>query len=368
MTTSLQALAEHGQSPWVDYVSRAFVRDGPLAELIGKGVRGLTSNPTILQSAIADGTAYDEQLHELLRGQDDLNEIFLALAVHDLRGACDLLRPAFDENPGSQHGWVSLEVDPRLANDTSATVEQATRLHRMVDRPNLMVKIPGTVAGLPAIEETVANGIPVNVTLLFSLERHRQAALAYQRGLRRLFIAGGDLRATRSVASFFVSRVDTEADRRLAEVDGPEDLRGTLAVANARLAYQTYQNVFSGPEWAELASVGAQPQWCLWASTSMKDERRPDVFYIEQLIGPDTVNTMPRQTAEAFLDHGTVADTLTRDLDQARDTLARFEEAGVQYSDVVQALEVQGVLRFSDSFQQLLEGIAAKRDELLHAS
>ncbi|HJP78933.1 MAG TPA: transaldolase [Pseudonocardiaceae bacterium] len=368
MPTSLQTLAEHGQSPWVDYVSRSFVRDGPLGELIGAGVRGLTSNPTILQSAIADGTAYDDQLHELLREQDDLKEIFLALVVEDLRGACDLLRPVFDENPGSQHGWVSLEVDPRLANDTSATAEEAIRLHRLVDRPNLMVKIPGTVAGLPAIEETVANGIPVNVTLLFSLERHRQAALAYQRGLRRLLVAGGDLRTVASVASFFVSRVDTEADRLLTEAGGPEDLRGTLAVANARLAYQTYQNVFSGPEWAELTAAGASPQWCLWASTSMKDERRPDVFYVEQLIGPDTVTTLPRQTAEAFLDHGTVADTLTQDLDDARTTLTRFEAAGVQYADVVQALEVQGVQRFGDSFQQLLNGIADKRDQLLRTS
>jgi transaldolase len=365
MPTPLQTLTEHGQSPWVDYVSRSFVRTGELGELIDKGVRGLTSNPSIFQSAIADGNAYDEQLHEVLHREDDLKEVFLALAVDDVRAAGDLLRPTFDNNSGGQHGWVSLEVDPRLANDTSATAQEAIRLHRLVDRPNLMVKIPGTVAGLPAIEEAVANGIPVNVTLLFSLERHRQAALAYQRGLRRLLVSGGDLRSVASVASFFVSRVDTEADRRLAEAEGPPQLRGTLAVANARLAYQTYLNVFSGPEWAELVEAGARPQWCLWASTSMKDKSRPDTYYVEQLIGRDTVATLPRQTAEAFLDHGTVADTVARDLDDASRTLEQFEEAGVLYADVVHTLEGQGVSKFSDSFQQLLDGIADKRHQLL---
>jgi transaldolase len=363
-TTRLQALAEHGQSPWVDYVSRPFIREGQLDDLIAKGVRGLTSNPTIFQSAITEGDAYDEQLHDVLRAEDDPKEVFLTLAVEDLRAACDRLRPVFDAL-GGQHGWVSLEVDPRLADDTAATAAEAIRLHRLVDRPNLMVKIPGTEAGLPAIEETVAGGIPVNVTLLFSLARHEAAAHAYLRGLRRLLVSGGDLGSVASVASFFVSRVDTEADRRLAELGGHDELHGTLAIANARLAYQNYLKVFSGPEWMELVAAGARPQWCLWASTSMKDKARPDVYYVDELIGPDTVNTMPRQTAEAFLEHGTVADTLTRDLDDARRTLERFEEAGVSYADVVDTLERQGVQRFSDSFQQLFDGIEAKRGQLV---
>jgi transaldolase len=365
MSTRLRELADHGQSPWVDYLSRTFVHDGELDASIESGVLGLTSNPTIFQGAIAEGNAYDDQLREVLRTEDDLKEVFLALAVDDVRAACDRLLPAYENSTAHQHGWVSLEVDPRLANDTEATAAEATRLYQLVGRPNLMVKIPGTAAGLPAIEETVARGIPVNVTLLFSLERHRQAAQAYLLGLRRLLATGGDLRTMASVASFFVSRVDTEADRRLT---GHDELRGTLAVANARLAYQTYLDVFSGPEWLELAAAGANPQRCLWASTSMKDANRPDVFYVEELIGKDTVTTMPRQTAEAFLDHGTVADTVTRDVNEARRTVARFEEAGVSYAEVVEALERDGVRKFSDSFQQLLDGIADKRSQLLGAT
>jgi transaldolase len=262
---------------------------------------------------------------------------------------------------------VSLEVDPRLANDTDATSAEAARLSRLVDRPNLMVKFPGTEAGLPAIEETVARGVPVNVTLLFSLGRHRAAAEAYVRGLRRLRRDGGDLRSVASVASFFVSRVDTEADRRLAGIGGHDELRGTLGVANAKLAYQTYLNVFSGPEWAELAEAGATPQWCLWASTSMKDPARSDTWYVEQLIGPDTVDTMPRTTVEAFIDHGKLADTLVSDIDSAQRTMRAFQDAGVDYDEVVAALEREGVERFSASFQQLFDGIAAKSGQLLPA-
>lgn len=362
MSTRLRELADHGQSPWVDYLSRSFVHDGDLDALIGDGVLGLTSNPTIFQGAIAEGNAYDDQLREVLRTEEDPKEVFLALAADDVRDACDRLLPAYENSTAHQHGWVSLEVDPRLADDTEATAAEAVRLYELVGRPNLMVKIPGTPAGLPAIEETVARGIPVNVTLLFSLQRHREAAKAYLLGLRRLLATGGDLRTMASVASFFVSRVDTEADKRLT---GHDDLRGTLAVANARLAYQTYLDVFSGPEWEELAAAGANPQRCLWASTSMKDKNRPDVYYVEQLIGQNTVTTMPRNTAAAFLDHGTVADTVTEGVDEARRTLDRFEEAGVPYSEVVEALEHDGVRKFQNSFQQLFDGIAEKRDELL---
>jgi transaldolase len=364
----LHELVERGQSPWVDYLSRRFVQERELDRTIEAGIRGVTSNPTIFAGAIAEGDAYDQQLRDVLRSETDPKEVFLALAVADVRAACDVLRSIFEADTGRHHGWVSLEVDPRLAHDTAATTAEAARLHRLVDRPNLMVKIPGTEAGLPAIEESVARGIPVNVTLLFSLERHKAAAEAYLRGLRRLVREGGDPRSVASVASFFVSRVDTEADRRLDRVGGHDELKGTLAVANAKLAYQTYLDVFSGPEWADLAAIGATPQWCLWASTSMKDPDRPDTWYVEQLIGPDTVNTMPRATVEAFVDHGKVAETLTDDVDAARATLRAFADAGIDYDDVVATLEREGVDKFAASFQELFDGIAGKRDQLLGAS
>ncbi|GAA4552227.1 transaldolase [Amycolatopsis samaneae] len=364
MRTPVEDLARQGQSPWVDYLSRPFLREGGLDRLVGQGVLGVTSNPTIFQGAMAKGQAYDDQLREVLREHDDPKEIFLALAVEDIRAACDRLRPVFERSGSRRDGWVSLEVDPRLAYDTAATVAEAVRLHELVARPNLMVKIPGTEPGLPAIEETVARGVPVNVTLLFSLRRHRHAAEAYLRGLRRFLATGGDPHRMASVASFFVSRVDTEADRRLRESGGHEDLLGTLAVANARLAYRTFLEVFDGPEWTDLAAAGAAPQWCLWASTSMKDETRPDVFYVEQLIGPETVVTMPPETVDAFVDHGVVADRLAGGMAEADRTLERFANAGVDYDDVVAVLEREGVEKFSTAYRELSEGIAAKRDHL----
>ena len=367
MTTPLQLLADHGQSPWIDYISRPFLRDGDMAALVRDGIVGVTSNPTIFQAAIADGTSYDEQLRAVLREQTDPKEVFLALARDDIRDACDVLRAVFERGESTRDGWVSLEVDPNLANDAAGTATEAQRLHRMIDRPNLFVKIPGTEPGLQAIEDTIAAGIPVNVTLLFSLQRHRAAAEAYLRGLRRLRDGGGDLRAVASVASFFVSRVDTEADRRLDEQGGPSDLKGTLAIANAKLAYQTYKELFSGADWEELEAVGASPQRCLWASTSTKNPEYRDVLYVEELIGAQTVNTMPRETIEAFQDHGRVQSTLERDLDQARRTFERFAQAGIDYDDIVAVLEREGVEKFADSFTKLLEGVAGKRDQLVAA-
>src|ERR671910_2701672 len=242
--TPLTQLSAHGQSVWVDFLSRTFVQDGDLAGLVRDGVKGVTSNPTIFQSAIAEGDAYDDQLREVLKTETEPKEVFLALAVEDIRGACDILRPEWDEHgENARDGWVSLEVDPNLAHDTEGTIEEAKRLHALVDRPNLFIKIPATKAGLPAIEETNAAGIPVNVTLIFSLQRHREVAEAYIRGLKRYADAGGDLSRMASVASFFVSRVDTEADKRLDEAGKPE-LKGKLAIANAKLAYQTYKEIF----------------------------------------------------------------------------------------------------------------------------
>jgi transaldolase len=364
--TPLTQLSAHGQSVWIDYLSRPFVQDGDLAALARQGVDGVTSNPTIFQAAIAQGDAYDDQLREVLKTETDPKEVFLALAVQDIQGACDILRPKWDEggSENARDGWVSLEVDPNLARDTEGTIAEAKRLHALVDRPNVFIKIPATKEGLPAIEETVAAGIPVNVTLIFSLERHREVAEAYVRGVQRLADGGGDLSTMASVASFFVSRVDTEADKRLDESGGHDELRGTLAIANAKLAYVTYQEVFAGDAWDALAAKGASAQRCLWASTSTKNPAYRDVLYVEELIGPDTVNTMPRETVEAFLDHGQVRESLTEDVGGARRTLEAFAAAGIDYDDVVDTLEREGVEKFANSFKQLFDDVDAKRERL----
>jgi transaldolase len=366
--TPLTQLSAHGQSVWIDFLSRTFVQDGDLAGLVRDGVKGVTSNPTIFQSAIAGGDAYDEQLREVLKTETEPKEVFLALAVEDIRGACDILRPVWDDaGENARDGWVSLEVDPRLAHDTAGTIAEAKRLHKLVDRPNLFIKIPATKAGLPAIEETIAAGIPVNVTLIFSLERHREVAEAYIRGLRRYADAGGDLTKMASVASFFISRVDTEADKRLDEIGGHDELKGKLAIANGKLAYQTYKHIFSGDEWHALRSKGASAQRCLWASTSTKNPDYRDVLYVEELIGADTVNTMPRETVEAFLDHGQVRNSLEEDVDGARKVLDDFKAAGIDYDDVVETLEREGVEKFAKSFDQLFADVEAKRDAVVAA-
>jgi transaldolase len=362
--TPLQQLNDHGQSVWVDYLSRPLVEEGELAALIREGVHGVTSNPTIFQGAIAEGDAYDEQLREVLQSESDPKEIFLALAVRDIQAACDELRPVHDSG---QDGWVSLEVDPNLAHDTDATIAEARRLSELVDRPNLLVKIPATLEGLPAIEETIASGIPVNVTLIFSLERHRAVAEAYLRGLQRRAEAGDGLSRIASVASFFVSRVDTEADKRLDEVGHPE-LKGKLAIANAKLAYQTYQELFSGSDWEALAAKGATSQRCLWASTSTKNPEYRDTLYVEELVGPETVDTMPRETIDAVQDHGEIrGDAILEDVEGARKLLEDLEAAGVDYEDVVAVLEREGVEKFAKSFQELFSDVESKRDRLVAA-
>jgi transaldolase len=365
--TPLQQLAERGQSVWIDYLSRAFVKDGDLEELIRLGVVGVTSNPTIFQGAIASGDAYDDQIRELVdAGTTDPIEIFWMLAKDDIRDACDLLAGVHDDQAGKD-GWVSLEVDPNAAHDTETTIAQARRLHDLVDKPNVFIKIPATKEGLPAIEATIADGIPVNVTLIFSLERHRAVAEAYIRGLERLAENGGDPSKLASVASFFVSRVDSEADTRLDAVGGHDELKGTLAIANAKLAYQTYKEAFAGERWEKLAAKGASPQRCLWASTSTKNPEYRDVIYVEELIGADTVNTMPRETVDAVQDHANIADTLEADVEGASNVLERFAEAGIDYDDVVATLEREGVEKFAKSFADLLADVASKRDALVAA-
>src|SRR5918911_531106 len=300
--SNLHKLSEQGQSVWIDYLSRDLLESGELERLIREdAVVGVTSNPTIFQKAMASGDAYDEQM-----------------------------------------------------------LEEAVRLNQAVDRPNAFVKIPATEPGLQAIEDSIARGMPINVTLIFSLERHRKVAEAYLRGLERLVEDGGDPSGVASVASFFVSRVDTETDKRLDEAGRPE-LKGKLAVANAKLAYQTYKEVFAGERWEVLRDKGATAQRCLWASTSTKNPDYRDVLYVEELIGPDTVNTMPEETIEAFQDHGRVEATLERDVEGARALLEQIEEAGVSYDDVTDTLEREGVQKFADSFKELLDGVAQKR-------
>jgi transaldolase len=363
--TPLQQLDEHGQSVWVDFLSRPFIEDGELAGLVDDGVHGVTSNPTIFQGAIAEGDAYDEQLREVLEKEREPKEIFLALAVRDIQAACDVLKSVHDSG---KDGWVSLEVDPNLAHDTQGTIDEAKRLSELVQRDNLFVKIPATKEGLPAIEESIAAGIPVNVTLIFSLERHRAVAEAYLAGLQRLAESGGDLSKISSVASFFVSRVDTEVDKRLDEIGGHDELKGKLAIANAKLAYQTYKEVFSGSDWEALQAKGASPQRCLWASTSTKNPEYRDVIYVEELVGPDTVNTMPRETIEAVKDHGEIrANALEEDVDGARQVFEDLKAAGIDYDDVVAVLEKEGVEKFAKSFRDLFSDVEDKRDRLVAA-
>jgi transaldolase len=363
----LHQVSELGQSVWIDFLSRHLLQSGELARMMeDDAVVGVTSNPTIFQKAISEGDLYDEQLREVLADEDDPKEVFLRLAVQDVQDACDLLRSVWDEG-GGKDGYVSIEVDPNFAYDTDATIAEAQRLHELVDRPNCFVKIPATKPGLPAIEEMIARGRNTNVTLTFSLQRYAEVVEAYLRGLERLVESGGDPSRVASVASFFVSRVDTEADRRLDEVGAPDELKGKLAVANAKLAYQRYKELFSGERWEALKAQGAATQRCLWASTSTKNPAYRDVLYVEELIGPETVNTMPEETIRAFQDHGVVDLTLERDLDEAQRVFDSVAEAGVDYDDVVVTLEREGVEKFADSFRELLGGVQAKRGELVSA-
>jgi transaldolase len=361
----LHELAARGQSIWFDTLSRDLVRTGELKRMMDEdAVTGVTSNPTIFQKALASGNAYDEDMKKLLAETDDPEQIFFSLALQDIRDACDVLKPAYDASNGVD-GYVSMEVLPALAYDTEGTFAQAQWISKEVERPNLYVKIPATMAGLPAIEDSIAHGTSINITLIFSLERYKAVVEAYLRGLERLIAGGGDPSKVASVASFFVSRVDTEADKRL---EGHPELQGKLAVANAKLAYQHYLDTFKGPRWEYLEGKGATKQRCLWASTSTKNPAYRDVLYVEELIGPETVNTMPLETIEAFQDHGEIrGDTVLEGVDEARDLLEQLEKAGVSYDDVVETIEAEGVQKFADSFDQIIEEVRAKRGALAAA-
>jgi transaldolase len=367
--SNLHKLSKRGQSVWIDSLSRTMLESGELARLMkDDAVVGVTTNPTIFQKAISQGDAYDEQLKDLLESETDSKEIFLQLSARDVEAALDLLAKVHEAD--AQDGYVSWEVDPTLAYDREATFDEAMRLHAWLDRANLYVKIPATKPGLGAIEDCIANEKSINVTLIFSLQRHAEVVEAYLRGLERLVASGGDPSKVHSVASFFVSRVDTEADRRLDEIGSKQALalRGKLGIANAKLAYEQYRQAFSGPRWEFLEGKGATPQRCLWASTSTKNPEYRDVMYVEELIGPHTVDTMPVETVAAFQDHGEVrGDTVTEDVEGAKAVFEQLAKAGVDVDDVTETLELEGVQKFADSFAELLDGVKSKRGALAAA-
>jgi len=362
---NLQALSDAGVSIWLDDLSRERLQSGNLQELIDtKNVVGVTTNPSIFQAALSKGTAYDEQVAELAAAGTSVEEAVLELTTRDVRDACDLFRSTFEQTNG-QDGRVSIEVDPRLAHDTGKTSDEARRLSDAVDRPQVLIKIPATVEGLSSITATLARGISVNVTLIFALDRYRAVMNAYLDGLEQADQAGHDLSAIRSVASFFVSRMDTEVDKRLGALGSDKQseaaaLKGKSGVANARLAYQAYEEVFSTSRWQSLADKGAHPQRPLWASTGVKDPAYPDTMYVTGLVAPGVVNTMPEKTLDATADHGTVTgDTVTGSYADAQRVLDDLDRLGISYSDVVAVLEKDGVEKFEKSWADLVDEVTS---------
>lgn len=364
MSARLHALHAAGQSLWLDYIDRTMLSNGDLTRRIAEdALTGMTSNPTIFEKALAEGAAYDEQLATVDAALSD-REAFFALATTDVRNACDAFRVVYDRTEG-QDGYVSLEVSPDLARDAAGTVAEARRLWQIVDRPNLMIKVPGTVEGAEAIRQLIADGINVNVTLLFSVAAHARVIEAYIAGLEQRAAAGQPLDRLGSVASFFVSRVDSAIDKQLGGMSpDAQALQGKAAIANAKLAYRLFQASFSGPRWAPLAAKGARVQRPLWASTSTKNPAYRDVIYVEELIGPDTVNTLPPATLEAFRDHGEVRASVTEQVADAERALAALEASGVSLQQVTDTLLAEGLASFEQSFVTLLAGLARKRAAL----
>ncbi len=362
MTKLQQLHDDFGQSPWLDNMRRGWITGGELQSWVDKGIRGITSNPSIFQKAMSSGDAYDEQLAALTREHEDIGDVYWDLVVTDIEGGLAILRPVYDGSDG-EDGFVSVEVAPDLAHDTDGTIAAARELHERIDEPNLYVKIPGTAEGVPAIQAMIAEGRSINVTLIFSLDRYEEVIEAYLAGLEA---HEGDLSRISSVASFFVSRVDTEVDRRLDALGTPEALalRGTAAVAQAQTAYALFAEHFQGPRWDALAARGARVQRPLWASTSTKNDAYPDTLYVDTLIGPHTVNTMPEGTLDAFEDHGTLARTVDADPDAARGVLAALGEVGVDLDDVADRLEQEGVDAFAKSFDELITSLGTKAEEL----
>src|SRR3954451_16458931 len=365
MTTRLQRLfQEQGQSPWLDNLKRGYLTSGELTRFIDEGIRGITSNPTIFQKAIVGQAAYDDQFRALMEHHESVDDAYWDLVIDDVEHALGLLRPLYDESGGGD-GFVSLEVAPGLANDTEGTIASARDLHQRIDKPNLLVKIPATAAGVPAIEQMIGEGRSINITLIISISRYADVIEAYLSGLES---CSGDLSRIHSVASFFVSRVDTEVDRRLAKIGTEEALalQGKAAIAQAKQAYELFTAQFSGERWEALADRGARVQRPLWASTSTKNPAYPDTLYVDNLIGPDTINTLPDATIEAFADHGTLARTVDAGVDEAEATWQALHDVGIDMDDVARTLEDEGVASFSKSFDELLTALDTKAHELKH--
>ncbi len=374
MVTQLQRLVAAGQSPWYDDIHRGLMKSGRLQDLVTQGIRGATVNPTIFAKAVAGSTDYDSEIQELLGRGLGPAEIYERLLIEDVRSAADLFRPLYDETGGAD-GYASIEVSPYLAANTQGTIEEARRFFRSVDRPNVMIKVPATNAGVPAIRRLTGEGINVNITLIFGIEYYEKVMDAYIGGLQDLQTRGRSLDKVASVASFFVSRVDTEVDKRLdaliaaapdeARKHQLRELKGKAAIANARLAYQHYQRKFSGAAFLRLRAAGARVQRPLWASTSTKNPAYRDVMYVEQLIGPDTINTMPQATIDAFQDHGQVARTLDRHVDEARTTMQALATAGINIKEVTDKLQTDGIAAFSQSLESIYAAVRHKRMLLL---
>ncbi len=364
MNTLQRLHAEFDQSPWIDFIDRRLIDSGRLAELVETGIRGLTSNPTIFAKAVASGQ-YDDLVRDAIARGEPARMIYQAIAVGDVGDAADVLRPVYDASEGAD-GYASIEVEPDLAHDTAGTLARARELWSLVDRPNVFIKIPATPAGVPAISEAIAEGINVNVTLLFGVEMYRRVAHAYLDGLRRRATEGWQVDRVASVASFFVSRVDTKIDRWLDEIGTDPALaaRGSAAVANARMAYVAFAEAFHGAHWHMLESAGARVQRPLWASTSTKNPAYRDLLYVEELIGPHTVNTMPTDTIAAMLDHGELRRTLDADPDAARAALAHLAALGIDLDRATDELISEGVASFAASFDELIAAIEAKRTTL----
>jgi transaldolase len=361
--TRLHQLNQLGQSAWYDNIQRALLDSGELAAFIADGVSGVTSNPSIFNKAIAGSNDYDAAMQQLVKAGKSVDEIYEALVLEDIGRAADLLLPVYERTAGVD-GYVSLEVSPTLAHDSANTIAEAKRLFAALGRPNVMIKVPATPAGMPAIEALIAAGVNVNATLIFALAQYDAVAHAYVAGLERMSASGGDLKVA-SVASFFVSRVDSAVDKALQAHPQEMHLQGKTAIANAKIAYAHFKEIFSGPRWEKLAAQGARVQRPLWASTSTKNPSYPDTLYVDTLIGPDTVNTIPPHTLQAVLDHGAVAPTLETGLDEVHAHLARLAELGIDMDAVTQELLEQGVDSFAQAFKSLLASIAAKREQLL---
>jgi transaldolase len=365
---ALTALLEQGQSIWYDFISREFIQSGEMKRLVDLGLRGMTSNPTIFEKAITSGSDYDESIRELVASGNPTAEIATQLFIQDVRDACDVMRPVYDSSGGTD-GFISIEVSPLLATKTDDTIVEARRLWRDIDRPNLMVKIPGTTEGLPAIRTCIADGININITLMFSLDQYLEVADAWMSGLEDRVARGESITSINSVASIFVSRIDTMIDALLDKIGTPEAiaLRGLTALANTKLVYREFQRLMTSPRWRALADKDATPQRPLWASTSSKNPAYPDLIYVTNLIGPLTVNTLPPETLNALLDHGTIAPSVEEGVNEAEETIAAVRAAGVDLDAVMQKLIDEGVEKFVKSFESLSQRIDEKKGALAEA-